>query len=386
MIYLDNAATSYRKPESVYREADRALRTCSGNPGRSGHKVSLEAEGIVQGCRRNLQQLFHVGNADELSFGQNATMALNEAIYGIAEPGMHIITSTLEHNSVSRPLENLRMTMGAEVTVLPASLDDGIDPDDLRKALRKNTGLVVINHVSNVTGTVNDIGAAGRICREAGVPFLADVSQSAGKMPVDVAEMQIDMLACPGHKGLLGPQGTGVLYVRKGILLRPLLQGGTGSHSEMAVQPLDRPDRYESGTLNVPGIAGLSAGVRYLLDKGIPEVEKRERDLTERLLAGLSALPGMTVYAPKPGKNRGSVFSVRLEGCEPQDISMILDSSFDIAVRAGLHCAPWAHRMLGTLDKGGTLRFSPDMFNTEEEIDACIDAMGQIAEEMRGMS
>ena len=381
MIYLDNAATSNKKPETVYQASDRALRACSGNPGRSGHKVSLEAGAILQEARRNLQQLFHADYADELSFAYNATMALNQAICGMAKPGMHIITSTLEHNSVSRPLTQLQKEQGVELTILPASVDEGADPEDLNKALKKNTGLVVINHVSNVTGTVNDIEAMGQICREAGIPFLVDASQSAGKLEIDVGRMPVDMLACPGHKGLLGPQGTGVLYVRKGILLNPLLSGGTGSFSELPEQPEAVPDRYESGTQNVPGIAGLAAGVRFLLDTGAAEVEKKESMLTERLIEGLSSLPGITVYAPGPGKRRGSVFSVRLESAEPQEVSMILDSAFDIAVRAGLHCAPWAHRMLQTLDKGGTVRFSPDFFNTEEEIDAAISAMEEIARE-----
>lgn len=381
MIYLDNAATSNKKPESVYLASDKALRSCSGNPGRSGHRISLEAGAVLQEARRDLQQLFHAEFAEELSFAQNATMALNQAIFGIAKPGMHIITSTLEHNSVSRPLEQLRRDMGIACTVLPASVDDGTDPEDLKKALRRDTGLVVMNHVSNVTGTVNDIAALGEICREAEVPFLVDASQSAGKMKIDVTEMKADMLACPGHKGLLGPQGTGVLYVKKGLLLHPHLSGGTGSHSEFPVQPEETPDRYESGTQNVPGIAGLSAGVRFLLDMGIEEVEKKESELTERLFRGLSSLPGLAMYAPGAGKRRGSVLSVRPEGMEVQEMAMILDTAFDIAVRGGLHCAPWAHQMLGTLEKGGTLRFSPDLFNTTEEIDAAIAAVEEILRE-----
>lgn len=382
MIYLDNAATGYQKPESVYQAADRALRACSGNPGRSGHRVSLEAGRAVQDARRTLQQLFHTEYAEEISFTLNATMALNQAIHGIARPGMHIITSALEHNSVARPLEYLRSRIGIRLTVLPVSVDEGVDPQQLRNALRKDTGLVVINHISNVTGTQSDLAELGKICREAEIPFLVDASQSAGNHVIDVQEMCIDLLACPGHKGLLGPQGTGILYARKNLQLSPLLQGGTGSFSELLFQPEEVPDRYESGTVNVPGIAGLAAGVRFLLDTGIGEVEKTERALTEQLLEGLSSISGVTVYAPRAGSaHRGAVLSARIEGCDPQEAAMILDSAFGIAVRAGLHCAPYAHRLLDTLDRGGTIRFSPDLFNTPEEIDACIEAVEQIAQE-----
>ena len=378
MIYLDNAATSYRKPETVYRAVEKALREYSGNPGRSGHRLSLEAGALVEEARRLLQQLLHADSPSEISFAWNATMALNEAIFGLAKPGMHIITSSLEHNSVSRPLEYLKQEMGAQITVLPASVEDGVSPDLLRAALRSDTGLVVISHISNVTGTINDLSALGAVCRQARVPFLVDASQSAGKYPVDVNEMGIDLLACPGHKGLLGPQGTGVLYVRSGILLRPLMHGGTGSHSENLLQPEQTPDRYESGTLNVPGIAGLAAGVRYIMEMGIDEIRQRECTLTKQLYDGLSSLPGVRMYAPEAEEKRGAVLSIRLEAYPPQEAAMILDSAFDIAVRSGLHCAPYAHRALGTLDQGGTIRFSPDLFNTSTEIDACISAVEQI--------
>ena len=380
MIYLDNAATSFRKPESVYEAADRALRDCAGNPGRSGHRISLEAGALVSDARRCVQRLFCADYAEEISFTLNATMALNLAIRGTVKPGMHVITSSLEHNSVSRPLEHLRRDGVIGLTVLEAGIDDGVSADDLKKAFRKNTGLVVMTHVSNVTGTVNDAASIGKACREAGIPFLLDASQSAGKLPVDVNQMCIDMLACPGHKGLLGPQGTGVLYVRRDLVLDPLLQGGTGSFSRLLVQPDQVPDRYESGTLNVPGIAGLGAGVKFLLDRGIDEVEKTERELLQRLVRGLRGLSGVNVYAPC-GSRFGSAVSARLDNCDPQETAMILDSAFGIAVRSGLHCAPYAHRTIGTLESGGTVRFSPDLFNTPEEIDACIEAVEQIAME-----
>ncbi len=382
MIYLDNAATSGRKPEEVYLACDHALRECSGNPGRSGHAASLAAGQIVEEARRMCAAFFHAEKASEISFTNNTTTALNTAILGVVRPGQHIITSSLEHNSVSRPLEYLR-SLGSDVTILPASVDTGIDPEDVRRAIRPDTALVVLTHISNVTGTVNDIRAAGMICREKGIPFLVDAAQSAGARPIDVREDYIDLLAFPGHKGLLGPQGTGGLYIREGITVNPLTRGGTGSFSELPEQPERLPDRFESGTLNVPGLAGLAAGIRFLRAAGCEEIEARESSLRERLYAGLSEIPGVKIYAPGPGRPAGCVLSFTIRGIDPSEISAILDSSFDIAVRAGLHCAPYAHRMLGTIGSGGTVRVSPNHFSTPEEIDSFLDAVRQIAEAAR---
>ncbi len=377
MIYLDNAATSGTKPESVYEAVNHALREVSGNPGRSGHKVSLEAGSLVQGTRLGLAQLFHIGNAEQIVFTMNATDALNTAILGTAGPSSHIVTTSMEHNSVARPLFYLE-SLGAEVTKVRADLSAGVDPEEIRRAIRPDTALVAVNHVSNVTGTVNDIGAIGKICREAGVPFLVDASQSAGALPIDVEEMCIDLLAFPGHKSLLGPQGTGALYIRPGVELLPFRRGGTGSRSELLTQPELMPDKYESGTLNVPGIAGLGAGVRFLLDTGVDAVHAKEEALVLRLIKGLSEMEGVTVYAPREGCPRGSVLSFTVAGQEVQDISMMLDMACNIAVRAGLHCAPDAHRTFGTFDGGGTVRVSPGYFTTEEEIDAFLEGMQMI--------
>lgn len=380
MIYLDNAATSGRKPESVYRAVDRALRECSGNPGRSGHAVSLAAGKIVSDARLQCARLLGAAAPSEISFGPNTTTALNTAIYGIAREGMHIITSALEHNSVSRPLEHLRKC-GHTVTVLPASVDTGVDPDDVRRAIRKETGLIVMTHISNVTGTVNEIAAIGSIAREAGIPFLVDAAQSAGARSIDVQRDGIDMLAFPGHKSLLGPQGTGGLYVRTGLLPEPLTRGGTGSFSEFPEQPTRMPDRLESGTLNVPGLAGLAEGIHFILDTGVTEIHKNEDRLRTFLYEGLSAIPGIRLYTPSAGHDAGSVLSFTVSGMESAEVAMILDAAFDIAVRSGLHCAPYAHSMLGTIGSGGTVRVSPGYFNEMSDAEAFVEAIRTIVQE-----
>ena len=377
MIYLDYAATSGQKPETVYSAADDALRNASGNPGRSGHKISLKAGDIVAEARLLCSRFFHSENPESMIFCSNATDALNLAIQGSVSKGDHIITSSIEHNAVARPLEHLK-DAGVEVTKVNASLETGVDPSDVASAIKENTKLAVFTHMSNVTGTINDVAAIGAICREKGVPFLVDASQSTGAIKIDVQKMNIDMLAFPGHKCLYGPQGTGGLYIKPGLDIRPIKQGGTGSRSEMLRQPEERPDRYESGTLNVPGIAGLGAGIKFIMDTGIDKIHARDKALTDRLIDGLSSLEGVRIYSPLDHE-RGPVVSITIDGYEPQDISIYLDQVFDIATRSGLHCAPDAHGTIGTLDSGGTVRISPGYFTTEDDIDACIEAVGIIS-------
>ena len=378
MIYLDYAATSGRKPEAVYEASDRVMREVSGNPGRSGHKISLEAGAIVAEARLLCSRLFHAPASETIAFGVNTTEALNLGILGMVEKGDHVITSSLEHNSVARPLEHLK-DEGVEVTKIRADLENGVDPDAVEAAIKDNTKLVVMTHISNVTGTVNDIAAIGDVCRRHGVSFLVDAAQSAGVRPIDVQAMKIDMLAFPGHKCLYGPQGTGGLYISPEVDLRPLLTGGTGTQSELLHQPVSRPERYESGTLNVPGLAGLARGVDFILKTGVDAIEEKEYELTARLISGIRQYDNITIWGPQTAKNRAAVLSITIDGYEPQDISIYLDQIFDIAVRSGLHCAPYAHETLGTLDKGGTVRISPGYFTTEEEIDACIEAIGIIS-------
>ena len=378
MIYLDYAATSGRKPEAVYEASDRVMREVSGNPGRSGHKISLEAGAIVAEARLLCSRLFHAPASETIAFGVNTTEALNLGILGMVEKGDHVITSSLEHNSVARPLEHLK-DEGVEVTKIRADLENGVDPDAVEAAIKDNTKLVVMTHISNVTGTVNDIAAIGDVCRRHGVTFLVDAAQSAGVRPIDVQAMKIDMLAFPGHKCLYGPQGTGGLYISPEVDLKPLLTGGTGTQSELLHQPVSRPECYESGTLNVPGLAGLARGVDFILKTGVDAIEEKEYELTARLISGIRQYDNIPIWGPQTAKNRAAVLSITIDGYEPQDISIYLDQIFDIAVRSGLHCAPYAHETLGTLDKGGTVRISPGYFTTEEEIDACIEAIGIIS-------
>lgn len=378
MIYLDYAATSGRKPETVYEAVNNALRSASGNPGRSGHQMSIAAGNIVREARVLCSRFFHAEAENTIIFCSNGTDALNLAIRGLTAKGGHIITSSMEHNSVARPLEYLK-DKGVQVTKVATSVETGVNPEDIKESIRENTQLVVISHVSNVTGTLNDIASIGRICREKNVPFLVDAAQSAGSREIDVQNMNIDLLAFPGHKCLFGPQGTGGLYIRPGMEIAPLKQGGTGSRSESLHQPEELPDRYESGTLNVPGIAGLAAGIRFLMQEGMEKIRAKEESLTYRLIDGISEIDGVTIYGPK-GKNRGAVVSINIEGVEPQDASVMLDQIFDIGVRSGMHCAPDAHETLGTLETGGTIRISPGYFTETEEIDSCIEAIRAIAE------
>lgn len=379
MIYLDYAATSALKPEAVYNAAADALRNASGNPGRAGHRISLDAAALTENCRQLCGHFFHAESAERIVFCFNGTDALNLAIYGsVPEKTGHVITSSMEHNSVARPLKHLEQA-GVKIEKLPTNLDTGVNPKDLERAICPNTKLVVINHISNVTGTVNDIKALGQVCKKHHVPFLVDAAQSAGFLPIDVQDMNIDLLAFPGHKGLYGPQGTGGLYVRPGLQLEPLKQGGTGSHSQLLSQPKELPDKYESGTLNVAGLAGLAAGVEFLMKQGIDAVTIHEKKMTDLLIHELRKQAHVTVYAPSAEHLRGPVISLSIENQEVQDAAMLLDQIFDIAVRAGLHCAPDAHDTIGTSKNGGTIRVSPGWFTTEQEIEQCVKAIGMIA-------
>ena len=373
-IYLDNAATSFPKPESVYEAVLKTMREECGNPGRSGHRLSLSAGKNINGARVLCARLFHAQAPDSIVFTPNATAALNIAIKGILEPGDHVITSSLEHNSVSRPLYYLEK-YGVKITKVPADLQHGLGANDIEKAAGPDTKLVVCTHVSNVTGTINDIGSIGSFCRDNGIFFLVDAAQSAGSRDLDVEDMHIDMLAFPGHKGLLGPQGTGGLYIRPGLELKTIIQGGTGSKSESLSQPQSMPDRFESGTLNTPGLAGLSAGIRFILGEGIEKIERVEADLTKRLIEGINALSAVRLIGPGLEQNRGSIVSVCLEKTSPAEAALMMDSAFQVAVRSGIHCAADAHRSTGTLENGGALRISPNYFNTPRDIDICLNAL-----------
>jgi cysteine desulfurase family protein len=378
LVYLDNAATSWPKPEAVYRAADEALRFCSGNPGRSGHTLSLAAGRCIESARMLLAKLFNIPGPASVIFTLNTTDALNLALKGMLKPGDHVITGSMEHNSVARPIETLKKR-GIECSGVPSLPVTGTDPKAVKAALQNNTRMVVMTHVSNVTGTIHPIGEIGALCRERGIIFLVDAAQSAGTRPIDVRDMNIDLLAFPGHKGLLGPQGTGGLYIREGLILETQREGGTGSRSESLIQPEESPGRYESGTANTAGIFALGEGVKLLLEEGVEAVARREALLVSRLIEGLASVPGLVLYGPPPGEERSGVLSLTLKNTGSIEAAMILDNAFGIAARGGLHCAPEAHRTLGTLKTGGTLRLSPGYFTTEDDIDYCVRAIREIA-------
>ncbi|MDF1552215.1 MAG: aminotransferase class V-fold PLP-dependent enzyme [Deferrisomatales bacterium] len=375
MIYLDNAASSHPKPAAVYAEADRVLRL-GANPGRSGHEPSLDAARTVLEARLALAELLGVADPARIAFTANGSHALNLALKGVLRPGDHVVTTVMEHNSVLRPLATLERS-GVEVTLVDADPTGRVEPAALEAALRPGTRLVALNHASNVSGTLQDAAAVGEICRRRGVLFLLDAAQTAGSVPLAVEGLGVHLLAAPGHKGLLGPQGTGVLYVAPGVELRPLLEGGTGVLSESREMPVHMPDALEAGTLNTPGLAGLGAGVRTLLERGVDTVRRHELDLLERVLPALRAVPELTVYGPVDPRRRVAVVSFNLAGRDGAHLGYALDQVYGIAVRVGLHCAPEAHRALGSFP-AGTVRASFGPFSTVEDADALVEAVRQL--------
>ena len=380
MIYLDNAATSWPKPEQVYQKVDQIMRHIGASPGRSGHMMAMEASGIVQETRRLVADLFGISHPSQVIFTLNTTDSLNLALKGLLQPGDHVITSSMEHNAMSRPLEALRK-IGVEVSKVLTSPVTGVDHRDIKAAIRSNTKLIAITHASNITGTLNPIGEIGQMAKKEGITFLVDSAQTAGAFPINVEEMGIDLLAFPGHKSLLGCQGVGGLYINPKLNLTPLREGGTGSKSESLEQPTELPERYESGTLNTPGIGGLGAGIQYINEIGLEKIKEHEEKLVTMLLAGLGKIPQVILYGPPLGQERAAVVSFNIKGSSAAEVCMILDKSFNIALRSGLHCAPDAHQVLGTL-LGGTIRISPGYFNTKEEIETCLQAIGTISQEL----
>ena len=380
MIYLDNAATSFPKPESVYRAIDHFNRYVGANPGRSSYAPAREADKIVSGTRGMLAQLFNVEEPSQIVFTSNATEALNLGLKGLLKPGDHVVTTVTDHNSVLRPLRSLVEQRQVAVTWVECDSKGAVDPEAIRTALRPATKLVCIAHASNVTGVIHDIGTISDIIHKNGPLLMVDAAQTAGCVPIDVQQMQIDLLAFTGHKGLMGPQGTGGLYVRPGleVQIQPFCEGGTGSQSSSDRQPEKMPDRFEGGTLNTPGLAGLGAGVRFVLETGVEAIRAHEATLAGRMLDRLASIPGTKVYGPSPGSNRVAVVSFTLEGWPPLNLAHLLASGFDIATRSGLHCAPLIHRYIGTSETG-TVRASIGYFNTADDIDTLCNALEQIA-------
>ncbi len=381
MIYLDNAATSFPKPEAVYQALDRFARSDLANPGRAGHKMALAAERALDDARHLLNQLFHGQAPERFVFTLNATDALNMAFKGVLADGDHVITTDLEHNSVSRPLRALELAGRITLTRLRADGGGTLDPDDLRKALTPRTRLIALTHASNVLGTVQPVGEVGRIARERDVLFLVDAAQTAGVLPIDVQELLIDLLAFPGHKSLLGPTGTGALYVGPRATPRPWREGGTGGDSSSETQPKEFPYYLEGGTPNVLGVAGLAAGVKWVQERGLDAIRRHEVALCERLWRRLEEIGGYEVFGHRDGARRVGTLSFRSasEDWPPSTLGSTLDGEFDIAVRPGLHCAPYIHRSLGTFPDG-LVRVSPGPFNTEDDIDRLASALDEIAQ------
>jgi cysteine desulfurase family protein len=377
MIYFDNAATSWPKPPAVRVALDEYFGEAGGNPGRSGHRMSVAAARIVENAREALAELFNVHDPSRIVFTHNATHALNIALHGLLRPGDHVVTTSMEHNSVMRPLRHLE-GVGVEVTVVGCTPDGRVDPEVVRRAIRADTRLLVTTHASNVAGTLNPVADLAALAREAKITYLVDAAQTAGVIPIDLGALGLDMLAFTGHKGLLGPTGTGGLYIRDGLSLTPLMRGGTGSDSAHEIQPEFLPDAHESGTLNLAGIAGLGGAVRFLLELGVEAVRAHEQKLIAQFLAGASEISELTLYGPKDASLQCGLVSFNITSALPSEVGLILDQSFGIMARTGLHCAPSAHRTLRTFPTG-TVRFGFGWFNTPAEVEKALEALRQIA-------
>lgn len=393
-IYMDNAATSFPKPDAVLEAMTHYATQLGASPGRGAYAEAQEAGRLMNRCRDRINTLIHGENPNHVIFTLNTTDALNLAIRGIvlARPDKprHVITSHMDHNSVLRPL-NALCERYANVTQTRVEADPQtglIDPDDIRNAITRDTCLVALVHGSNVTGSMQPIAEIGKVCRDMAVPFCVDAAQTCGHYPIDVQEHCIDLLAAPGHKGLLGPLGTGFLYIRPGVEnnMVTIREGGTGSVSEHDTQPDFMPDRFEPGSHNAIGIIALSEGVQWILDKGVDQIWEHEQELIRTMIgatSGSSAIPGLRMFGPQGVKNRCGVFSVRIEGYDkPQDLSDVMEKQFNILTRSGIHCAPLAHHTIGTRDLAGTTRLSFGPFLTIHDVQYAADALSKVAQEV----
>jgi cysteine desulfurase family protein len=382
MIYFDNAATSWPKPSGVAEAMVHFLNEIGANPGRAAHRRAVDAGRIVYGAREAVAELFHAPDPLRVTFGHNVTEALNLALRGLLRPGDHMVTSSMEHNSMMRPLRALE-SHGVEVTVVGCSPQGVLDPADVEAAMCPHTRLVALNHASNVVGTLLPVAEVGAICHEHDVLLLVDAAQTGGAYPVDVQADQIDLLGFTGHKSLGGPMGTGGLIVGERVdekQLEPLVCGGTGSRSEHEVQPDFLPDRCESGTPNAVGLAGLQVGVRWVLAQGVDVIRAHEVALAQRLIEGLQSIPGVAVYGTLDAELQTATISFNVAGIASSEMGLRLDDEHGIMCRVGLHCAPAAHRTIGTFP-GGTVRFGLSGFNTVDEVETALAAIEALARE-----
>jgi cysteine desulfurase/selenocysteine lyase len=384
VIYLDNAATSWPKPPQVAQAMMRFLGEVGANPGRSGHRLSIEAARVVYRTREAVAGLLGVADPMRIIFCANATHALNLALRGLLGSGQHVVTTSMEHNSVMRPLRALEAE-GIALTVVECSPEGVLDPAAVKQALRPETTLIVMTHASNVVGTLMPVREVAEIARAHDLLLLVDGAQSVGALPIDMDGLGADLLAFTGHKALCGPTGTGGLIIGERVdiaCLEPLTRGGTGSNSESDLQPDFLPDMFESGTMNVVGLAGLDAGVRWLTEQGPEELRSRERSLTVRLIEGLRQIPGVEVEGTLDASKQLPVVSFMLAGVDPGEMGLRLDEEFGIAARVGLHCSPVAHQTLGTFPTG-TVRFSLGALSTRKDVDLAVRAVRDLAEEAR---
>jgi len=380
VIYFDNAATSFPKPTIVYDRIMEVMKEYGANPGRAGHKMALKAGREIYETREILAKLFNIKNPMNVIFTFNCTDGLNLGIKGILKAGDHVVTTSMEHNSVLRPLKHLGRE-GVEVTIVQGDSKGRVSPSDIESAIKSNTKMIITTHVSNLTGTIMPIMEIGKIARKHGLIYMVDGAQSAGVYDIDVEKMNIDLLAFPGHKGLLGPQGTGGLYIREDLKLKELKEGGTGSASDILYQPDILPDKFESGTPNAPGIIGLGEGVKYILETGMGNIRKKEEELTSHFIEELLKIDGIKIYGPLNAKEQGAVVTLNIRDEDSSEVSYILDEEYNIGVRSGLHCAPLAHKTVGSF-KQGAVRFSFGPFNTHEEIEMGVKAIKKISKEI----
>ncbi len=381
IYYFDNSATSFPKPESVYKCVEKAVRLYGANPGRGGHRMAVEASQAIYETREKVASLFNIKKPLQIAFTYNSTYALNFAVKGAVPKDSHIITTSLEHNSVLRPVFYEKDENNAHVSIIEPSEDGNIHSEDIIAAMKPDTKAVVLTHMSNVTGAIIDLLPITTEARKRNILTIVDVSQSAGFLDIDVEEMKIDILCFTGHKSLFGIQGTGGIYIREGIPFSPIIEGGTGSFSKMKRQPHSMPEALEAGTLNTPGIVSLGAGIDFINSIGLENIRKHEYSLTEKFIEGIKNIEEIIIYGPE---KRGPVVTLNIKGVDSGDLAAYLDEEYAILTRAGIHCAPLAHESMHSGENGG-VRFSFGYFNTEEDITYAINTLKNIVSDFKNI-